>query len=350
MTAFALLITTLIVLVAGHLSVLAALVVTSSMQSRQKRREPLIDSARQSIVAVLSADDEDASVALEGLVELSPREKADILLDLVTSVGGSSQQMLGAIAEEVGILPAARLDIESRRWSRRLYAARVLTAFGVRSDSVAMLLQDRAPEVRAQAATWAAVAPSEATTELLLTMLDDSDGLCRFAAQDALVRISSPAVPGLVDILVTGSGPLTERAVAVAGTIGDDRFSAALTALTADPSPEVRSVAATALAGIGDPTGEVTLIGLLSDESAVVRRAAARALATLGCWPASPSIETLLNDDVWAVRREAALALSALGPIGQVLLRANAQGAGRSAVMAVQILEINALTNDLEMV
>ena len=63
----------------------------------------------------------------------------------------------------------------------------------------ALLRQD--PVVGAQAAAWSVVCPSPKSITLLVALLDDSDGLCSFAAQDAFIRIGFDGTEALIDAL-----------------------------------------------------------------------------------------------------------------------------------------------------
>ncbi len=343
MSTASILILTITVLAAALMAVLFALATSTVVQSRRHRRQPLVDAARSSVVASLSTDSPELEDVMSVLSELLDREVATIITELVTSFNGSSLATLNAIAEKSGLLPKARAGIHSRRWSRRLYSARLLTAFAAEPDHLPALLIDRAPEVRAQAAAWAAIKPDQEAIDLLVVMLDDPDGICRFAAQNALITIGPEIAPALTGLMETDRGRTTHLALQVAAVIGDERFIAPAVDLTKNGSPTTRARAASVLAGSGDPSTAPALIDLLSDQSREVRAASARGLSKLGCWPASAQIEPLLSDDDQDVRREAARALCGLGAPGMVLLQVNSRGVGRSAQTASQMLQINSL-------
>ena len=65
------------------------------------------------------------------------------------------------------------------------------------------LLGDRSPEVRAQAAAWCVAVQNQVGIDHLIRLLGDVDGQCRFAAQDALIRIGLPATEALLRALGT---------------------------------------------------------------------------------------------------------------------------------------------------
>jgi HEAT repeat protein len=111
---------------------------------------------------------------------------------------------------------------------------------------------DPDPEVRTAAlhALGERRAP-EAVTPLLFSLGDRSLYIARIAA-DALIRIGSPAVPGLVR------------------------------ALENDAAPQVRANAARALALIGDPTAIPALFNALDDDSMMVQYWAEEGLERMG--------------------------------------------------------------------
>jgi HEAT repeat protein len=219
----------------------------------------------------------------------------------------------------------------------------VLTAFGVESDDLCALLVDRSAEVRAQAASWAAVTPSGPAIKGLIDLLDDEDGLCRFAAQDALIRIGLPGVDELIAALDSPNEEITNRILEIAAVMADDRFYLPAVARMADPSPGTRALAAAVMARTGNPNAGPLLVTLLDDPSDQVVLAAAAGLATLSYWPAATAVEPLLAHPVWEVRKQAALTLLALGASGSILLTVNAPGVGPAAEMAGQALQLRSL-------
>ena len=127
------------------------------------------------------------------------------------------------IADDVGLLDKARTDLGSRWWWKRLHAVRLLTALGPQSDEYGPLLDDRAPEVRAQAATWAAGDPTPEAIRRLADMVSDEDGRCRFAARTALIDIGLPAVPEIARLLASDDEQVVTRTLPVAAAMSDAR-------------------------------------------------------------------------------------------------------------------------------
>jgi hypothetical protein len=343
MTAMQLVIIMLALIGAAIVMVLLTVVVSSLVQAHRLRLKPLEGVARQAIASALSGKEFKANEILTSLNRFSRRCIVTVMLDLAPSVSGTSRLMLNALGEESGLLARARRGLRRRRWSTRLYSARVLTAFGVESDGMRLLLVDRSPEVRAQAAAWVVVTPNQSAVEQLIGMLADADGLCRFAAKDALIRIGLVSSDALTRALETAGEELTESILEVAAAIGDDRFFAPSMALIASALPRTRALAASVLARTGNAEAGAALVALLNDPSSDVVMAATAGVGQLAFWPAAVNIEPLLSHESWDLRRQAALTLLALGAPGTVLLRAISPGEGTAAQMAVQALQLHSL-------
>jgi HEAT repeat protein len=206
------------------------------------------------------------------------------------------------------------------------------------------LFSDRAPEVRAQAAAWCAATPSAQGIACLITELDDGDGQCRFAAQDALIRIGLPAFEALTGALDAADDHVTGRILVIAAAVGDERSFVRAEAMVSDPSPTIRALAASVLASTGNPHAGSLLVTLLDDDSDDVVLAAIAGLARLSYWPAAASVERVLSHPSWELRQRAVLALSALGAPGLILLRSEATGRGPAAEMAAQALRLQTLS------
>jgi hypothetical protein len=344
MSAVTLIVIMLIVIGSAILAVLATVAVSSLVQAHRLRREPSVEPARLALVAALSGDESRAMALFTGIDRFSRRSIIATMLELAPSVRGTSRLVLVSLGEQVGVLEQARRGVHGRRWSLRLYSARVLTAFGVESESMFALFSDKAPEVRTQAAAWCAATPSSQGIDCLITQLGDKDGQCRFASQDALIRIGLPVFGALMAALDTASEQVVVRILIVAAAIGDERSFGRAEALASDPSPKVRALAAAVLASTGSPEAGSMLVALLDDASDDVVLAAAAGLARLSYWPAAASVERVLSHTSWELRRQAVVTLRALGAPGLILLRAEASGRGPAAEMATQALQLQTLS------
>jgi HEAT repeat protein len=263
-------------------AVLTTVAISAYGQARRLRQEPSLGDVRTTVIVAVSGDASHAGVALGRLNQLSERYVTRVMLDLAPSLDGASRAALVSLGEQIGLLDRARSGVRSRRWSTRLYSARVLAAFGIESEDLYRLLRDRSAEVRAQAAAWCVVVPTPVAIEQLIALLDDPDGHVRITAQDSLVRIGRPAAEALVSALASADGPEVARLLRVAVSLGDERLYPRAMQLIGDPSATTRALAVSVLARTGDPGAGPALVGLLDDPSDDVVVAAAAGLGTLG--------------------------------------------------------------------
>jgi HEAT repeat protein len=344
MSALELLIVSVIVIGVAIAAVLITVTVSSLVESHRIRVEPVLGAARRTVVTALSGGESEFGAADACLSRLSERQVIAVLLDLAPSVTGESRSILEALGERAGVLTRARSGVKRHRWFTRLYSARVLTALGVESEELSRLLSDRSSEVRSQAAAWTVVAPNPESIGRLIGLLSDPDGLCRFAAQDALIRIGLPASEALIDALGTDDKEVTRRVLEIAAAMGDARFFRPAMTFTTDPSPTTRALAAAVLARTAEPNAGPALVALLDDQSEDVVLAAATGIGTLSFWPGATSIEPLLGHPSWELRKQAGLTLLSLGAPGTILLRTTAPGDGLAAEMAVQALQLRSIS------
>jgi len=324
--------------------VLITVWISSLVQAHRIRIEPALEEARHVIIAALSDESSQSGDALATLSRFSEHYIVSVMLDLAPSVSGSSRSVIAALGEQIGIIDRARVGVHSRRWSTRLYSARVLTAFGIESPAMYDHLCDRLPEVRAQAATWCVAVQSPKGIENLIRLLGDTDGQCRFAAQDALIRIGLPATEALIAALKGADDEVTGRILKVASAMGDDRYSGWALALLEDPFNVNRAIAASVLASAGHRSAGPTLVALLDDSSDEVVLAAAAGLGKLGFLPGAPALEPLLSHRSWEIRKQAGMTLLALGAPGTILLRVCEPGDGPAAEMALHSLQLQSLS------
>jgi HEAT repeat protein len=348
MTALTLVIIVLIVIGSIITVVLIAIATSGLIQAHRVRLEPLLSDARDAIIAALSGGESRVDEAFASLSGFSRRYIVSVMLDLAPSVSGTSREVLVSLGEKIGVIQRAHRGLRRRRWSTRLYSARVLSAFGVESERLSTLLTDRSAEVRAQTAAWSVVKPDPLTIQRLMGLLDDVDGLCRFAAQDAFIRIGLPGTEALIGALETANEDVTGRILQIASATGDERFYPSALVRSTDSSPKTRALAAAVLAHTGNPSAGPDLVALLNDPSDDVVLAAAAGLETLSYWPAAADVEPLLGHPVWELRKQAGLTLLALGAPGSIFLRANAPGDGPAAAMALQVLELRSLADQAE--
>lgn len=186
---------------------------------------------------------------------------------------------------------------------------------------VPVLFADPRPEVRTEAAAWAAEWPLRAVIERLRDMLGDPRNLCRFTVKDSLLRLGLAAVEPLARRLGRLDGLALREAMAVAAGLADARLLAPVLPLCGHPDADVRALAASIVGAIGREGATRRLEALLDDPEPAPRAASARALGHLGHWPAATRMALLLRDPAWDVRSAAAVALRGLGAAGTLLLR-----------------------------
>jgi hypothetical protein len=293
----------------------------AALAFREHTSERQLAEARSALVKLLSRGEpgtEPIAVALFGL----PRSaKLRLLADFAPSVSGEDRQRLRDAAERAGLLKRPVRDCRARDWKRRLRGVRVLTVLGSGSEQVERLFDDPRPEVRAQAAEWAAEHPRPEVIRRLLDMLGDEETLCRFTVRDSLVRIGRLAVPELAERLQQARGADAARLLEVAVWRPDVCFLDSAQALALDELPETRALALKLLGAIGGQAVATALARGLEDPGPAVRAAAARALGQAHQWQAAPRLADALHDPEWDVRHGAGMALRRLGGPGEVMLR-----------------------------
>lgn len=251
--------------------------------------------------------------------------QARLIARVGRQIAGRQRALLAELAAATGLVQRAIDDCGSKRWSRRLRGAEVLTLLGGGEGAMTPLLGDPSVYVRAQAAEWAVEHPRPAVLEGLLDLLNDPDAGTRFAAADAILRVGLPVVEKISERLArtpsTGvARPGTTRLLEVAAGLRDTSFIVPALRLSHAEAPEVRARAITLLGLIGGGGAVTRAEEMLDDPAAIARESAVRVLGDLGYWPAAPDVGARLGDRCWEVRREAGLALRAMGSPGQLML------------------------------
>ena len=317
-----------VVLLVGH---------ATAHSVRIRRQEPRRAAAERTARAGIdgrSLNDDD----LNSIRRLPIVEQVRLFSELGTSLTGERKERLTRIATEVGLVRKAERWCSSSRWGTRLRGARVLTLLGGGAGVVPALFHDPRPEVRAQAAQWAADHPGPESIDRLLSMLSDPEVVCRFTVKDSLLRVGHDAVEPLRRLML--NDPLPE-AIEVAAGIADDRFLEPGLEFCASADAATRSLAATLVGSIGGAKATEALTNLLHDPDLRVRAASARSLGRLGHWPAASDLAERLRDSSWDVRSASALSLRALGAPGILLLRRALSDHDRFARdIAQQVLEL----------
>lgn len=308
----------------------------------QRRGLAQTERARESMVRLVNSTVVDLE-QIESLRKLPHSVQTKAFLEVARNVSGSGMERLRFVAQQVGVLDHARKLCESRRWTRRLRGARILSQMDVPDPLVLKLLIDRHPALRAQAAEWAAAQPSMPVIAAMLRLLADPATQARFAVQTALLRMGAVAAGPLTTYLERNSGSAAEAGLRVAESLAEPRFEQVALRLSRTADVAIRTAAAKLLGAVGGAEAAERLLELLGDEAFQVRAAAAQSLGRMHHWQAGSGLSERLRDPNWPVRRQAALALRAIGAPGVLFLRRAIKGNDRFAAdMAQQILDLPA--------
>lgn len=313
-----------------------------------RRTRPRLLRGRRALAEYLDGDREEREVAATLLAGLPRRVQRRVAAEASESMRAGNTAGVGDIARRLGLVREARRWCRSRRWSRRALGAHLLTLWG-EAEVDAALLTDRHPVVRTRAIEWAGEHPSPELVELVLERLVDPSLMCRWTAQDALLRAGAAATAPLAGRLASAThGPAIELLLGLAARRPDASFYDASLRLAGDDRPAVRAGAAATLGGLGGTEGTAVLQALLRDPDPRPRAAAADGLGRLRHWPAAAPVGALLGDPSWEVRRAAGEALARMGAPGTLLLghyaRSPETETAEAARYAVDVAELRRAT------
>ncbi len=311
---------------------------------RQRADGPRLAQGYAALAAVIDEDrgpDEDRMAELR---RLPRRVQQRLVEELAVSLTGQEGDLLGTVAQSLGLVAAAQRRSRSRWWWRRLLGAHQLNVYGRGTEVLSRLFDDSHPAVRAQVIEWAGDARREELAGPLVSSLQDPSALCRHTAADSILRAGAALVDALARELSSRSGRERADLLAVLARRPDPRYLPASLAGLADDLPAVRAAAVAVLGGVGGPEAGSAMESLLVDPNAAVRAAAADGLRRLGHERSAPGLAPLLRDPSFAVRRAAGAALASLGPGGTLLLRRYTSDEDQSAAdMARYSLDVAAL-------
>jgi HEAT repeat protein len=137
------------------------------------------------------------------MLALSVVEMQGLLAELTSGDDTRAENSIPALTQlGLAVIPALldlthAADIDSRWWAVRALAASPHT----RTEDLLPLLGDSAPEVRAATALALCNHPHESAVEALIKTLADEDSLTAGLAGNALAKIGSPSVPGLIELM-----------------------------------------------------------------------------------------------------------------------------------------------------
>jgi hypothetical protein len=301
-------------------SILSILLHGAVVRARSRRHVKLIEPAQARLLESLE-DPFDPAVGAREMCLLSAREAESILLSVSPAIEGESRTRLRLVAEEAGVVLHALRQVRSRRWSKRLEGARILSVLGVDSPQMEKLLDDPVAVVRAQACEWGATNPRPRVIDKLIRALNDPIPAVEFGAHDSLVRIGYQVVPALTTFLAQALPNLIGPALEVAIVLPDPQLRLAALSACNNPDPSIRARGIRLLRSLGSSDSIWAVTGGLRDPSEHVRSVAVSAYAALAPKQALYTIASMMKDPAYAVRREAGLALRRIGPAGTFVLR-----------------------------
>lgn len=212
-----------------------------------------------------------------------------------------------------------RRAARSRRWWRRLEAARFLASAGVPTDTPALarLIADPHPAVHLAAVSALNHMSSRELAEAAIDQLPHLPVHVGAFYAATLRRARAVAIPLLDQRLTRMDDPALPRIAEYAARLQEPSLRPRFTALARHPNREVRAQAARALGALPHADSQAALLALLTDEAWVVRAQAARGLGMLAAPAALPGLRKALRDPEWWVRLRAALALTRFGGSGR---------------------------------
>ncbi len=308
----------------------------------ERRVRRLTEAARDSLAHLATRGTVNVE-EIEALRRAPNNVQVIAFLEMSRNVTGTGKERLSFVARQVGLVDRARKLCVSRRWTRRLRGARILSRLDVVDPLVEQLLSDPHPAVRAQAAEWAAAHPSVTVISAMLALLADPATQARFAVQDALLRMGGIVAGPLAMFLESHAGRAAEAGLRVAESLAEPSFGPPGLRLSRADDVGVRIAAAKLLGAVGDAAAAERLMELLDDADSSVRAAAAQSLGRMQHWQAAALLAYHLRDSAWRVRRAAGLALRSIGAPGVLFLRRTLkEDDAFAADMAQQVLDLPA--------
>lgn len=211
----------------------------------------------------------------------------------------------------------------SRRWWKRLAAARLLPMVYTPRDYLLLFKLVRDSDSAVAAAASAAIGPhaDHVLVETLVRCLPQASPTLRLQQMYALRYHSEIATPFVVAALASDLPANDIQAMVHLGEIlGTPAALSAIVKLADHPNADVRAAVARALRAAFVPGGPEAARKLLKDPDWRVRAAAGRAVEGLRVTNAIPELREALRDGEWWVRFRAAGALAALGEPGSIAL------------------------------
>jgi len=149
----------------------------------------------------------------------------ELLAELVSGDDARAEKAIPAIsALGMAAMPALLGLTRAQEADTRWWAVRALAASPhTRTEDLLPLLSDSAPEVRAAVALAICSHPNDCAISALVKTLEDTDSLVAGLAGNALVKIGSPSVPSLLEVMKEAPTGVCILALRALSEIGDHR-------------------------------------------------------------------------------------------------------------------------------
>lgn len=282
----------------------------------------------------------EAGMVVRGLEALPTAAAVDSLVAWATRLPGERWRALALELEHRPWAARLRAAARSRKWWKRMQAARFLSVVSTPADReiLGRLLGDTHPAVHIAAAGALERTTDSRLVALALERVPDMMSPVQ-AYYAAVLRQAHPvAVPLLAERLTRVYDPALPRIVEFAGRLGDAGLREPITALADHRSSEVRVQVARALGAFPHPRSITALCDLATDSAWEVRAQAARSLGRIADHTTLKTLTARLGDAVWWVRLRAALALTRLGAPGRDALLTAETGAHPDARYVARLI------------
>lgn len=228
------------------------------------------------------------------------------------------------------LLPIARKYAKSKRWTKRLMAAKTFSHHVENSNDeniVDKLIQDQTPLVYFYAIVAGINCAKKSLINSAMKRIGSERRLAQSVGIQSFEKTSNQIRRYVEDCLNEDQDPYVKTACyKVLVLYPEASHSNTLNADIESKNLELALSAIRFMVRMQGKKAEAELINLLKSERWEIRSCAAKALGDLDCHDAIKSLEISLHDPAWWVRMNAAEALSKLGPKGiEVLEKQNIQ-------------------------
>ena len=313
-----------VVLVALMLLIMINRWIRGLARARLQPRRVVLDAAMRGWALGEVAADQ----VVRGLEALPIPAAVEVLVAWASRLPGDRWQALALELEHRPWAIRIRGAARSRRWWKRLQAARFLSVVATPADLdiLARLLGDAHPAVHIAAAGALERTAEPRLVALALQRVPDMMSPVQAYYAAALRQAHSVVVPMLVERLTRVYDPALPRLVEFAGRLADARLREPITGLADHRNTEVRVQVARALGAFPHPRSVPALCALTTDSAWEVRAQAVRSLGRIADHTTLQTLSARLGDTVWWVRLRAALALTRLAAPGRDALLAAETG------------------------